>query len=81
MKDEERPERKITRRDLPSMQGDDFEEDEVTDTALRIGDAAVPRPPSAKRAAMAARQPTDGPSRVERQRRIPYSPAIEPAEP
>ena len=49
-----KPNEKVTRRDLPAMSGD-FEEDEVTDTALRIGDAFAARPPTKRGAIVVLR--------------------------
>ena len=37
-----KPDQKPTRHDLPALSGLDFEEDEVTDTALRVGEAFTP---------------------------------------
>ena len=45
-----KPSEKVTRNDLPAMSGD-FEEDEVTDTALRVGEAFSP-PRTPKRGAI-----------------------------
>jgi diguanylate cyclase (GGDEF)-like protein len=46
------PDKKNTVPELPALAGNDFEEDEVTDTALRVGDAFVLPASKTKRAAL-----------------------------